>query len=1181
MHTGAFSGAAARALVRRLAPAFAFLLVLAVPRGECVPTSPADARKAAARWLERDARPLGAALSGRIGGVRTLPDASGGALAYVIALDPEGFIVVSPDTLVEPIVAFAAEGSYDPSSQNPLHELVERDLGGRLERVRNPNAGPVSSADAGQAAERKWEMLLADAPAPVEGLGSVSDPRVDPLVLSKWSQTVERCYGSATYNYYTPPGPAGSGTNYPCGCVATAMAQLMRYWQLPASGVGTASFSIRVCGGTPYAEPLLGGDGAGGPYVWSEMDLDPCLPDLATKQAIGRLCHDAAISVNMDFCSGGSSADTLQSASALKDTFGYTNAKRGYNAANNIPSANLNAMINPNLHAGYPVILGITGSAGGHAVVCDGYGYQSSTLYHHLNLGWAGAYTAWYNLPNIDTSPAFTSVYKCVYNVFTSGTGEIIAGRVTDGSGSPIAGATVSAGGTRTDVTDSRGIYALRVNSNASYTVSVTYSGCTFTPRSISTGTSSDNSINCGNRWPEDFAGTCCSLPAAPSNPGSANVTQSSIRWTWADNSVDETGFKVYADQGACPPASLRATTSAGATYWDYAPLSANCLYCFQAAAANACGDSEKTACISRCTLAGPPSYGNNVSCDRLPNVWYPAGTTFTFTNPAGFGTCGQYKASGFKYAWDNSPARSWTGSEPDWSVGSLAFSPAQTGIWYLHLRSYNAEGVPNETALDLGPYKIDTEPPAAVAVTDDGAFQANTAGLHAEWTASSDAGSGICEYQYAVGTSPADPGSGYIVGWRSAGTATQAAETGLTLAHGSVCYWYVRAVDCAGNYSSAVSDGIAIVPGVSAGVAAAKLLPDGSPAALASRAATAVFDTALYVQDPGGCAGIKVQPGAAPQGIAGGAMVDVGGVIRTSADGERYIDGTVCAAPGSYDIRPLGMNNKWLGGAGWNYNPGTGAGQAGVSGGAGLNNIGTLVKVWGKVNRLTAEASRSWALDADPGWPRQGQWAYGVPAGLGGAVHGYPDPAAGFTGSRVFGVNLSGDYSLTVGGPYYLTMGPVDCSGWSGTKLSFRRWLNTDYQPYVYASVQVSTNGSSWTTVWNNGTSTISESAWSLQTYDIGSVADGRPAVYVRWGYQVASGAWAYSGWNIDDVALAGEQASETVEIDDGSGAAVKVAYPPGADIPADGSIVSVVGISSCLRDPGGEVRPLVLALP
>ena len=77
------------------------------------------------------------------------------------------------------------------------------------------------------------------------GLTSVSDVRIAPLTQTTWDQQTAAAAGTAAcYNYYTPPYGAGNTTNYPAGCVATAMAQLMRYYQFPTTGVGTASFTI-------------------------------------------------------------------------------------------------------------------------------------------------------------------------------------------------------------------------------------------------------------------------------------------------------------------------------------------------------------------------------------------------------------------------------------------------------------------------------------------------------------------------------------------------------------------------------------------------------------------------------------------------------------------------------------------------------------------------------------------------------------------------------------------------------------------------------------------------------------------------------------------------------------------------------------------------------------------------
>lgn len=484
------------------------------------PVSATQAKTAVKKWLSRNSRPMDTLMGNQIESIQSFASDNGDVAYYVVYLESSGFVIVSADDMVEPIIAFAPSGYYEASLDNPLGALVMQDVPERLKAAREIKAKQSTTSESQSmmaAANKKWKSLLASVQA--FSLSTVSDVRVAPFVLSEWSQSHDASGNYDTYNYYTPD-------NYVCGCVATAMAQLMRYWQYPTGDVGTDQYYIQVDGGTSYLEPLQGGDGSGGPYVWSEMDLAPNNPDLATRRAIGHLCHDCGVAVNMDYGSGSSSANTLDCASALTDVFGYSNAKKGHNSGNNIPSSNLYAMINPNLHAAYPVILGIYGGSGGHAVVCDGYGYDSSTIYHHINMGWAGSCTAWYNLPTVDDGHYnFTCVRRCVYNVFPSGTGEIIAGRVTDTSGNAVSGATVSVDSI-SDTTDSAGIYALmHVNSNSDYTVSVTKSGYGFTSQAVTTGTSTDMTTTCGNLWQIDFTGHINYAPTVNSiSPSSGNV---------------------------------------------------------------------------------------------------------------------------------------------------------------------------------------------------------------------------------------------------------------------------------------------------------------------------------------------------------------------------------------------------------------------------------------------------------------------------------------------------------------------------------------------------------------------------------------------------------------------------------------------------------------------------------
>ena len=184
------------------------------------------------------------------------------------------------------------------------------------------------------------------------------------------------------------------------------------------------------------------------------------------------------------------------------------------------------------------------------------------------------------------------------------------------------------------------------------------------------------------------------------------------------------------------------------------------------------------------------------------------------------------------------------------------------------------------------------------------------------------------------------------------------------------------------------------------------------------------------------------------------------------------------------------------------------------------------------------------------PGATMAGEWAFGVPLGQGGDSYGNPDPAGGCTGLNVFGVNLAGDYSTALGGPWHLTLRSVDCSDLYQTRLQFMRWLNSDYQPYVYATVEVSNNGLNWVSIWDNGEGTITDSSWTEQVFDISAVADGQPAVTVRWGYEIgsSSGVWAYSGWNVDDIEIWGVP-------------------PSGPDCPADLNGDDVVDVSDFLQ--------------
>jgi Peptidase C10 family/Carboxypeptidase regulatory-like domain/Immunoglobulin domain/Spi protease inhibitor len=480
-------------------------------------------------WLTADPTPFSERLGHKVNGIETIKDETGTAIYHVVHLAPSGFVIVAADDQIEPIVAFAAKGTFDHSTKNALKALADKDLPARLAQARlHPNAARFVNAPA------KWRQFEEGTKfphaAPTAEVSSISTVWVAPFLQSLWDQQTVGDEGAVScYNYYTPPYAAGSSSNYPSGCVATAMAQMLYYYQFPTAGVGTKSFTITV-NGTSSQASLRGGNGEGGPYPWSTMPANPQNPTTAQCQAIGAVTYDAGVAVNMEYAPGGSGATLWAARNALSGTFLYPNAIiGGQDNPNYSLSSTLISMVNPNLDARMPVMFGIWASGSeGHCVVCDGYGYLSGTLYHHLNMGWSGYDNAWYALPDIDAAnvATFTNISSCIYNVSASGTGEIISGRIVDTSGNPVAFASVTAarsgGATYGASSDTNGIYALvGLPSSSQYTLKVIQAGYANGTGNWSTGASQDSTATTGNVWGANFVLAAAQAPVIVDAPQS------------------------------------------------------------------------------------------------------------------------------------------------------------------------------------------------------------------------------------------------------------------------------------------------------------------------------------------------------------------------------------------------------------------------------------------------------------------------------------------------------------------------------------------------------------------------------------------------------------------------------------------------------------------------------------
>jgi len=268
-----------------------------------------------------------------------------------------------------------------------------------------------SAKNAVSGAAIAWQAL--DAPiCPITG-----DPDVDfacanqpnvtttqrgPLLSTSWGQ-------DAPYNANCP---ISSGVQCPTGCVATTMAQILRYWQQPTK------------------------------YQWSAMPSGPLYPWSGSFPELAQLMKDIGeknTGVSMDYTPSGSGADSRKVCPTFKNTFGYSSADyRGYpngSSGTSLPTlltADCSYIdVKSNFDRGQPVMLGgftdqnsflwVKWPANsGHTWVSDGYlethfiDTGTTFLDFHMNWGWNGSYTGWYyfNNWNITFSDGSTRNYQ-------------------------------------------------------------------------------------------------------------------------------------------------------------------------------------------------------------------------------------------------------------------------------------------------------------------------------------------------------------------------------------------------------------------------------------------------------------------------------------------------------------------------------------------------------------------------------------------------------------------------------------------------------------------------------------------------------------------------------------------------------------------------------------------------
>jgi hypothetical protein len=151
-------------------------------------------------------------------------------------------------------------------------------------------------------------------------------------------------------------------------------------------------------------------------------------------------------------------------------------------------------------------------------------------------------------------------------------------------------------------------------------------------------------------------------------------------------------------------------------------------------------------------------------------------------------------------------------------------------------------------------------------------------------------------------------------------------------------------------------------------------------------------------------------------------------------------------------------------------------------------------------------------------GWTLDTEWEVDVATAV------CSDPGTDTTATadnRIAGVVLGspGCASTSIHDYRYITSPVIDASAVPDVRLGYRRWLRTDYTPYMNSVLEVF-NGSSWVVVWQSGSLSVYDFAWQTIAFDITQHKNAQ--MQIRWGFNIASGgAFSVGQWNLDDITL------------------------------------------------------------
>ncbi len=309
----------------------------------------------------------------------------GEACYYVFNIGDTGFVIIAGDDHYRPVIGYSEEGIFDPDDMAPaLVDYLEGVRQGVMEAAASAAAQPAVAAD--------WAMLEKTGRM-VSRHGGRED---EYLVETKWNQNYP-------YNYFCPEGAGGPGGHCYAGCVATAAAQLMRYWSHPIQGQGSHTYYPE---DHPEYGPLTANFGET-TYDWANMpnSISSSSP-IEQIEAVALLIYHAGVSVDMNYRPSSSGAVTGLLCQTMPAYFFYTDQMANLYREEYTHEGYMQLIIKA-IDMNWPMVH----RGGGHAYVLDGYNDNDMV---HFNWGWSGSSDGWFNIDEHGYTEGESVIYNYV-----------------------------------------------------------------------------------------------------------------------------------------------------------------------------------------------------------------------------------------------------------------------------------------------------------------------------------------------------------------------------------------------------------------------------------------------------------------------------------------------------------------------------------------------------------------------------------------------------------------------------------------------------------------------------------------------------------------------------------------------------------------------------------------------